>query len=97
MPGQGRKDGAQKGAQRHAEGAHGPRTQQRIVEQNQEPREPTMSEVPVKDPVGRHRIFEGREQHDDADKNSEKNRLDRVNSGQGGEPDTNDGQGAKVR
>lgn len=92
MPGKGKKNGAQKGAQRHAEGAHGPRTHERIVEQIAETRSPTMSEVPVKSPVGRHRIFEGREQHDEADKNSERNRLDRVITGQGGKPDTNDGQ-----
>lgn len=29
------------------------------------------------EPDGKHRLFEGREQHDEADLNSEKNRLDR--------------------
>ena len=34
-------------------------------------------EVAKHDDVGRDRLFEGREQHDEADKNSEKNRLAR--------------------
>ena len=36
-------------------------------------------EVRKHDDVGRDRLFEGREQHDEADKNSEKNRLARDN------------------
>jgi hypothetical protein len=35
------------------------------------------NEVAKHDDVGRDRLFEGREQHDEADKNSEKNRLAR--------------------
>ena len=35
------------------------------------------SEVAKHDDTGRDRLFEGREQHDEADKNSEKNRLAR--------------------
>ena len=37
--------------------------------------EPHEQEFPESD--GRHRLFEGRQQHDEADKNSEKNRLSR--------------------
>jgi hypothetical protein len=35
------------------------------------------SEVEKHDDAGKDRLFEGREQHDEADKNSEKNRLAR--------------------
>lgn len=35
------------------------------------------SEVRKHDDTGKDRLFEGREQHDEADKNSEKNRLAR--------------------
>ena len=37
--------------------------------------EPHENDFPESD--GRHRLFEGRQQHDEADKNSEKNRLQR--------------------
>lgn len=35
------------------------------------------AEIAKHDDVGKDRLFEGREQHDEADKNSEKNRLAR--------------------
>jgi hypothetical protein len=38
------------------------------------------AEIAKHDDVGKDRLFEGREQHDEADKNSEKNRSDRVGS-----------------
>jgi len=68
----------QKGAQRHAEGMHGPKTRARILEQLEsgEP-QPTPKPDRNHDETGKHRLFEGRVQHDEADRNSEKNRLDR--------------------
>lgn len=70
--------GKQKGAQRHAEGMHGPKTRARILEQlesgqAESPPGPDRSHGVT----GKHRLFERREQHDEADLNSEKNRLDR--------------------
>jgi len=68
----------QKGAQRHAEGMHGPKTRARILEQL-ESRDAESPSTPDRshDEAGKHRLFERREQHDNADRNSEKNRLDR--------------------
>ena len=70
----------QKGAQQHAEGQHGEKTHQRFIEQlhSHERGEEDVSQQASGAPVeGRHRLFEDREQHDEADKNSEKNRLGR--------------------
>ena len=72
------KKGNQKGAQRHPEGAHGDKAHAHLQEQLRSgssgtPREDDTSH----DEAGKHRLFEGREQHDEADRNSEKNRLDR--------------------
>ena len=59
------------GAQQHAEGMHGRKTHDRLIEQLQEGphgelrAEPTNSE-------GRQRLHQDREQHDEAEKNSEK-------------------------
>ncbi len=47
-------------------------THDRSNRQNYDP-----SEVAKHDDTGRDRLFEGREQHDEAEKNSEKNRLAR--------------------
>jgi len=47
-------------------------TDNRSTRQHHDP-----SEVAKHDDVGKDRLFEGREQHDEADKNSEKNRLAR--------------------
>ncbi|MGK2961735.1 MAG: hypothetical protein ACSLFK_06250 [Gemmatimonadaceae bacterium] len=68
----------QKGAQRHAEGMHGPKTRARVLEQL-ESGKPESAPKPDRkhDATGKHRLFERREQHDNADLNSEKNRLDR--------------------
>jgi hypothetical protein len=67
----------QKGAQQHAEGEYGDQARERNREQLQdgEDRDPASSEPP--DRLGKHRIYEDRQQHDEADKNSEKNRLER--------------------
>lgn len=73
------------GEHQHAEGRHGNRTHQRLVEQLHE-----SSVAPAEDspdgraaeakgrPVeGHHRLHEDREQHDEAEKNSEKSRAER--------------------
>ena len=74
------KKGRQKGAVPHAEGAHGIRTHNRIIEQLQSGTD-GQDEPETADPMhrteGKHRLFEGREQHDNAAKNSEKTRLSR--------------------
>ena len=73
--------GQQKGAQTHAEGAHGEKAHRRFVEQ--------LHEGPAEDPVsekiahqretsareGKRRLVEDREQHDEAEKNSEHTQL----------------------
>ena len=71
----------QKGPQVHAEGQHGSKTHARLVEQLHEGER----EEAVEDRVerkreegayaGARRLVEDREQHDEAEKNSEKNRL----------------------
>ena len=83
------------GKKQNAEGMHGDRTHQAIQEQLKhglpEPVDPNLREgegierheAPLKAhvplPDGRHRLREDRQQHDEADKNSEKNRLAREN------------------
>ena len=69
--------GKQKGAQDHAEGQHGSKAHGRFLEQlhegasgderNAEPQRGASQE-------GHHRLREDRQQHDEAEKNSEKNR-----------------------
>jgi hypothetical protein len=73
-----RKSGNQKGAQRHAEGAHGQRTHEAIMRQINDPAPASHSEQASDHPPleGRHRLQEDRQQHDEAEKNSEKNRED---------------------
>ena len=68
------KNGDTPGPQRHAEGAHGEKTHRRFIEQLQEGNpEPKQTEAP---PVeGHHRLHQDREQHDEAEKNSEKVRA----------------------
>ncbi len=79
-----RQQGGQRGPQGHAEGQHGSKTHQAFVEQlhsgasgrEREEKESLSEPRGSQDnPEGKHRIFEGRQQHDEADKNSEKNRL----------------------
>ena len=72
----------QQGAQRHAEGEYGDEARERNRERLQEPigdtGETTDETDQLKsDRVGKHRLYEGRVQHDEADLNSEKNRLAR--------------------
>jgi hypothetical protein len=77
------KKGRQKGAVPHAEGEHGARTHKRIIEQLQsgssgaERERAPGSGDPMHSTEGKHRLFEGRKQHDNAAKNSEKTRLSR--------------------
>jgi len=66
--------GHQKGAQDHAEGQHGPKTEHRIVEELEsgQHEEPCAENAPH---IGGHHLYEGRQQHDEAQKNSDKARL----------------------
>lgn len=65
------KHGETPGPQRHAEGSHGKKTHRRFIEQLQEGAAPgKQTEAP--DLEGRHRLHQDREQHDEAEKNSEK-------------------------
>ena len=72
----------QKGAQTHPEGSHGKKTRQAILEQlNANGQRTGDREIEAQESTamreGKHRVFEDREQHDEAEKNSEKNRLTR--------------------
>ena len=73
---QGARQGAQQGAQRHAEGQHGDKTHSRTLEElhSGAPRGDAGETAAPK--AGRHRLYEDREQHDEADKNSDKNRAE---------------------
>lgn len=71
--------GAQQGAQRHAEGQHGDKTHSRMLEElhSGAPGTPRGDEAAEAAPrAGGHRLYEDREQHDEADKNSDKNRAE---------------------
>ena len=78
------RDGVQKGPQDHAEGEHGAKTRSKILEQlhsgndavdpNKNGLEPSKS---LAHHNAAHRLFEERQQHDEAEKNSEKTRLNR--------------------
>jgi hypothetical protein len=70
----GKRDGRQKGAQSHAEGQHGAKAHARFIESLHESA-PQAPEIGTESADGGHRLREDREQHDEADKNSEKNRL----------------------
>jgi hypothetical protein len=76
-----KRDGQQKGPQEQAEGQHGERTHARFLEEIHQPmdRDADVASVPnvVKSDEGRHRLEEDRQQHDEADKNSERNRQRR--------------------
>ena len=70
----------QKGAQTHAEGQHGEKTREAILQQlNADGQRTGDAEREHQEAVagreGKHKIHEDREQHDEAEKNSEKNRL----------------------
>lgn len=76
--------GTQQGAANHAESQHGDQTTSRIAEISQtgSPHRGTgprhdPQEIRSHDDQGKDRLFEDREQHDEAEKNSEKTRLAR--------------------
>ena len=75
-----KKDGQQKGAQLHPEGGHGEKTRQRIIQQlhsraNGEADERPQQNAPTH--PEKRRLIQDREQHDEAEKNSEKTRVAR--------------------
>jgi hypothetical protein len=78
----GKRDGRQKGAQRHAEGQHGEKARSHLIESLHDGRPPSASELGGARTDGSQRLREDRQQHDEAEKNSEKNRLER----QGNQP-----------
>lgn len=79
------KDGHdQKGKQENAEGTHGDKTHEAVIEslrQRQARDDGANSSAPQGSPFGanqsdgKHRLVENREQHDEADLQSEKNRI----------------------
>jgi hypothetical protein len=79
------RDGIQKGPQDHAEGQHGSKTHSKFLEQlkSRNGTAPESSENELESPKNpahhnaAHRLFEQRQQHDEAEKNSEKTRLQR--------------------
>jgi hypothetical protein len=81
------RDGVQKGPQDHAEGQHGSKTHSKFLEQlhsgsngvatNPENGNGAAEQEKQKPHHAAHRLFEDREQHDEAEKNSEKRRLHR--------------------
>jgi hypothetical protein len=82
------KDRDQQGAQNHAEGQHGDKTHAEFIEglhgrhggseeSEGAPQDQNDADVYGRPVRGRHRLEEDREQHDEADKNSEANRLRR--------------------
>ncbi|HYU52744.1 MAG TPA: hypothetical protein VEK37_07350 [Gemmatimonadaceae bacterium] len=80
------RDGVQKGPQDHAEGQHGSKTHSKFIEQlhsgNGAPADDNSPNGPesrknIAHHNAAHRLFEERQQHDAAEKNSEKTRLHR--------------------
>jgi hypothetical protein len=79
------REGVQKGPQDHAEGQHGTKTHSKFLEQlhsgNGTAPEDSLNGVKPRKHIARqnaaHRLFEERQQHDDAEKKSEKTRLNR--------------------
>ncbi|HET7456404.1 MAG TPA: hypothetical protein VFJ74_02050 [Gemmatimonadaceae bacterium] len=72
----------QKGGQTHAEGQHGTKTREALLQElNANGQRTGDAEQEHQEAVahreGKHKIHEDREQHDEAEKNSEKNRLTR--------------------
>ena len=78
------RDGVQKGPQDHAEGEHGAKTRSKILEQlhsRNGAEDPNKNGLETGKNIAHHnaahRLFEARQQHDEAEKNSEKTRLNR--------------------
>ncbi len=75
-----KRDGHQAGPQDHAEGAHGAKTHQAFIQQlHSKANEPQTAEPEENAEQGhvQHRLAQDRQQHDAAEKNSEKTRLSR--------------------
>ena len=77
-------DGMQQGAQPHAHSQQGQKTKSRQAEiansgSEDRPKQPRHDpeEIREHDTAGRDRLFEDRQQHDEAEKNSEKTRIAR--------------------
>ena len=70
-----KRDGNQKGPQAHPQGGHGDKTHSKIVEQLHTNTHAKPNDGPNRSSEGRHKLHEDRQQHDEADKNSEKDRL----------------------
>ena len=75
----------QPGAQRHAEGEYGDVARKANQERLETPRDgddtdDADGDVIARSGEGRHHIYEDRQQHDEADKNAEKNRVARDQS-----------------
>jgi hypothetical protein len=93
-----KREGKQKGAQTHAEGQHGARAHAHFLEQLHTPTaamrasgSETRGEI-----AGRHRLEESRRQHDEAEKNSERNRVASAGDARGPEKDEFDAPGRYV-
>ena len=69
-----KRDGQQKGAQTHAQGGHGKRTHAKIVEQLNSGNNANDAPEPINS-AGKSHLYEDRQQHDEADKNSDKDRI----------------------
>jgi hypothetical protein len=93
------RDGVQKGPQDHAEGGHGAKTRSKILEQLHSGNGAVAQNNAngANGPAGTdsqahhaaaHRLFQDRQQHDEAEKRSEKTRLNRELERGHVEPDT---------
>lgn len=74
----GKRDGQQKGAQTHADGQHGKKAHSRFLEQLHEGREDREGKRATGEGQaheGRHRLHEDRDQRDEGEFNSERNRA----------------------
>ncbi|MDB4890019.1 MAG: hypothetical protein JWL61_1874 [Gemmatimonadetes bacterium] len=66
--------GKMKGATEHAEGQHGVKTHERFIEQLHESPANEADNVIARHRDEKHRLATDRQQHDEAEKNSERNR-----------------------
>lgn len=78
-----KRDGHQQGPQDHAEGAHGSKTHQAFIQQlHSKANGPKTDDAPSPDSKtekhgSQRRLTQDRQQHDEAEKNSEKTRISR--------------------
>jgi hypothetical protein len=71
------KRGQIQGPQKHAEGQHGERTHSRFLEQIHDSPPSEEDNIIARHRDGEHKLDEDRQQHDEAEKNSERNRKRR--------------------